>query len=505
MSGSLDDIAARGYAALKARDWATARDVFTGVASPSPEITEGLGESLYWLGDYRASLDAYERAHNAFIERGDRRRAAMTARALAWVHGGVYGNWAVMNGWFGRAAGLLDELGEGSAPGWAALLRAWISTDRAQRATLAKQALDLADSFSDRDLHAEALSMIGEDLVLDGDIARGMQVFDEALAAITGTDIRDVIVLENVFCRMLAACERTADIERAEQWMAVEESARGRYSTDPGAAVCKSHFGGLLTTAGRWREAEEQLLAALRTFDEGYGGMRFMPIVRLAVLRVHQGRFDEAAQLLEGYEGSDTAHAFVPLHLARGNTMLAAELLERALGETNDDTSRAALLALAVDVALASNDIPGAHRAVAALIRIAKDQPTGRVRGWAAMARGKLCIAEGTDDARECLSEALSAFSSARMPLEHARARLLLARAVAAARPEVAKAEARSALERFEELSAARDADEAAAFLRSLGVTLASGARRTGTLTKRESEILALLGHGLRSARHRDA
>jgi DNA-binding CsgD family transcriptional regulator len=63
---------------------------------------------------------------------------------------------------------------------------------------------------------------------------------------------------------------------------------------------------------------------------------------------------------------------------------------------------------------------------------------------------------------------------------------------------EVAIAEARAALGGFERLGAAGDADSAAVFLRSLGVKAPrAGPRGIGVLTKRESEVLRLLGEGL--------
>ena len=34
--------------------------------------------------------------------------------------------------------------------------------------------------------------------------------------------------------------------------------------------VCRTHYGGILIAVGRWPEAEEQLLAALRTFESSY-------------------------------------------------------------------------------------------------------------------------------------------------------------------------------------------------------------------------------------------
>jgi DNA-binding NarL/FixJ family response regulator len=83
------------------------------------------------------------------------------------------------------------------------------------------------------------------------------------------------------------------------------------------------------------------------------------------------------------------------------------------------------------------------------------------------------------------------------MPVEVARSRLELAQALVSERPEVAMAEARAALEAFERLQAARDADAAAALLRTLGVRPPSPRRGAAVLTKREEEVLDLLGHGL--------
>jgi DNA-binding NarL/FixJ family response regulator len=80
--------------------------------------------------------------------------------------------------------------------------------------------------------------------------------------------------------------------------------------------------------------------------------------------------------------------------------------------------------------------------------------------------------------------------------MELARARLALANVLVTERPEVAVAEARAALDAFKHLQAARDAD-AAAVLRSLGAPAAVARRGDGLLTRREAEVLELLGHGL--------
>jgi DNA-binding NarL/FixJ family response regulator len=63
---------------------------------------------------------------------------------------------------------------------------------------------------------------------------------------------------------------------------------------------------------------------------------------------------------------------------------------------------------------------------------------------------------------------------------------------------ETAITDARAALGAFDRLGASRDADEAAALLRGLGAKVARvGPRGLGTLTRREQEVLSLLGEGL--------
>jgi DNA-binding NarL/FixJ family response regulator len=62
--------------------------------------------------------------------------------------------------------------------------------------------------------------------------------------------------------------------------------------------------------------------------------------------------------------------------------------------------------------------------------------------------------------------------------------------------PDAARAEARWALRAFEGLGAVRDAD----LLRNLGAAGRAWPRRQGALTKRETEILSLLGAGRSNA-----
>lgn len=86
------------------------------------------------------------------------------------------------------------------------------------------------------------------------------------------------------------------------------------------------------------------------------------------------------------------------------------------------------------------------------------------------------------------------------MPLQAAKTRVEIARTVRASEPTLAIEEARVALSTFDEIGAVRDADRAANLLRELGATGRAGPKGLERLTKREREILALLGQGLTNA-----
>ena len=91
------------------------------------------------------------------------------------------------------------------------------------------------------------------------------------------------------------------------------------------------------------------------------------------------------------------------------------------------------------------------------------------------------------------------------MPLDAARTRMEVARAIRDDDQEVAGREARVALDTFERLGAGRDADEAAALVRELGGPKRTGPKDIGLLTTRELEVLGLLGEGLTMPRSRRA
>jgi len=496
----------QGWAALREGDAATARRAFESALAEasSGEVLEGLAQALYFQRDYTASATHYERAYAGYREERDNLAAGRAARALAWITGNVFGDWAVQSGWFARALSILDEAGEERPEaGWVLILRSFSEPDANAREELLRDAIALGRRFHDPDLEFEALAYLGGLFVMTDRAEEGMVLIDEALAAVCAGESTDLSVVDGIFCGFFWACELINDVPRAEQWMRAAADLIKRRNVV--AAFCRAHYGGILTAAGRWNEAETELKAAIGHFDRGMSERRSAGLIRIAELRVRQGRLEEAVQLLDGLEQHpDAVRTVAALYLAQGEVALARDLLERATESTGDDipsvgesTMVGPLLALLVDVHLEEGRTDDAARVAQRLDRIAEEQRVPYLKAASALAQGKVCIASNTGDARACLHEALDGFARAQLPMEVARTRLEMARALSTTSPEVAVAEAKAALDEFERLEAARHADAAAALLRSLGAPVRTGPKGRGALTKRESEVLELIGAGL--------
>ena len=267
------------------------------------------------------------------------------------------------------------------------------------------------------------------------------------------------------------------------------------------AGYCRAHYAGILISAGRWNEAETELLQVVDSLPAGLA-VRDGALCRLADLRVRQGRFEEAAVLLTRLDHhEDATRPLAELHLARGDALLALDVIERRLSSTDvADYVEAPLLAAAIEAHLVLGDVGAADIAVARLDAMARAQSSRYVDGLAAIVRARLCAVRGDGDRRRELHQALAMFSAAEMPFEVARTRLELARAVTVDRRQVAITEATAALEAFQLLGAVRHVDAAAALLRELGAPARTGPKDRGVLTRREQEVLELLGHGLSNA-----
>jgi DNA-binding NarL/FixJ family response regulator len=497
-----DDLLRSGRRALAAADWDGARSFFEQAheCEETPEALDGLSEVAHFDGEYERAIELKERAFGAYRRAGKRAEAADIARWLAFLHGTFHGNLSVASGWMGRAESLLEGVKECATHGWLILDRAPFSRDPSEREKCAASALSIARRFRDADLEFEALALLGETYVASGRVGEGMRLLDQAMAAVSAGEVTGHGAVGEIYCRLLSACEHAGDVRRAEEWLGMADRyVVWRHFVRP---TCKTHYGGILIALGRWTEAETELLDAIRAFERGYRGDRVFPLVRLADLRVRQGRYEEAERLTEGVEWHPTARrAAATIALARGEFALAQDLVGLCLeGSDPADRTCAPLLELLVEIQLAADDLAAATQTLERLIVLAADCDDDRVSAFAELAAGRVRAAEGDERGPAHLKRALERLAELDLPLEAARAQLELARSVAPGSPQAAVAEAAVALATFERLGAARDTDAASGLLRQLGAAGRAIPKSYGALTKREAEVLSLLAEGMSNA-----
>jgi DNA-binding CsgD family transcriptional regulator len=331
-----------------------------------------------------------------------------------------------------------------------------------------------------------------------GRLHEGRARIDEAMAATTSGEVRAPEAVGQIYCALLAGCERTVDFQRAEQWRQVAQPFLAAYDQAGVTGTCRATYAGVLAATGAWSEAERELLHALRIFDAGARGMRGDAVVRLADLRIRQGRLDGAEQLLEGNENHpDAQQPLAELELARGRPKVAAALLERRLNQLSATNLQAApLLFRLVEAQIAAGDRDSARRSAAALVNLATAATGDGLKGLAGLASGLVVAAEGGDPAA-VLDVALDHLEKAGMKWEAARARLAVGEAAATRNPELAIREARLAAAAFKSLGAGPGADRARSLLRQLGVRTAGGPAIRSGLSRREEEVARLVGLGL--------
>ena len=495
-----------GWQHFAEADWAAARDAFAAAleAEPGdPEALDGLGQSLWWLGERDAAIDRRREAYAEYQRRGDTLSAGGLATYLAGEHR-IDGRTAASAGWLSRARRLLADAAPSPELGWLAIEEAKRAGDPADAERHAQAALDLAHELADADVECMALAQLGRAAVSQGRVEEGMGLLDEAMTVALGGESSDPLACGDACCTTLVVCDGLSDLHRAVEWCeaVVEFTERRRFL--PVQSWCRGIYGGVLVRAGDWERAEAVLGEALeRPASRQKGGGRMLPLAVLAELRLRQGRTEEAAKLLSGLEDEPAAFAtIVRLHLERGEHDLAQAMLDRRPDPSDDPE----VLALRAELALATGELEEAARAAERLSERARQLARADLEAVAALLTGRVAAAGAARaEAEHHLEDAVARFAAIDFPLEEGRARLALARVQAAAGSPFALASARAARDVFERLGARKDADRAGGLLRELGVAgrvVTRGER--DHLTARELEVLSLIAAGLSNAQIAD-
>jgi DNA-binding CsgD family transcriptional regulator len=500
------DWLAAGDAALAAGRWEDARAAFEAALADTEtaQAHHGLASALWWLGVNDSGVADCTRAYSLYRRSGDVEQAVLCALWLGITYKANFGNFTAANGWIRRADRLLEPVDEGPLHGFALVVRAYRMPDLEGAEALTQRAVAIARKAGDVDLELGGLSQLGLIRVGQGDTDGGFALIDEAMAAVLGGEGSTLDTVVYTCCDMLNACDVASDVERAAEWCRAADGFVETYGCPFLFAECRISYGSVLTAKGRWVDAERELDVGLRISRGACPALHDRALTRMAVLRIRQGRLEDAERLLaqvgKGLEAeSDAAVWGAALLLAKGGATSASRVLARQVQRLDDHRSRlCGALDLYVDAALAAGEDEAAMTAAQRLAEAAASASNEHLAALAARAQGRVAAARGDVPAAVAhLEAALAVWSRLDIPFEAARTRFDLGRALAVVQPDAGVDHARRSLAEFDELGASVDADRVAAYLRDLGLVARVGPKRVGVLTLREQEVLRLLGAGL--------
>ena len=499
MTDRLESWIRQGREAVRAAHWEQARVAFQHALDErdDPEVRAELADVLWWLGDFRDTITVREQAYVGLRRSGSHLAAAKEAMHLALSHVTLLNNRSAASGWLARAERMVRAHNLDSLRGYLALVASEVVNDPAESERSALEAVGIARKRVDLDLEISALSQLGHAYVRQGRVADGVRLLDEAMAGALGGECEDLSAVVFASCNMMHSCTDCADFKRATEWVRASDRFLETHGCPYLYVGCRTRYGRVLFATGDWVHAEAELRTALqqsRAFAPSY-----QPeiLACLAELRLAQGRIEEADRLLADYElNGVTASARARLELLRGNHEAAIAVVRRRLDQIgNDQLEFAGLVEVLAETEAAQGRVAAAAEYGSELRRCGE---TGGCPVMTARGRRLEAVAGAPGDACNHFKAALVIFTDLGMPFEVGRTHLQLAQLLRDTQPAEAVLEARAAEQIFVRLGADGLGHRAAALLRELGdAGTRPGPRESADLTRREREVLGLLGEGL--------
>ena len=490
----------RGRSAYAQRAWSGAYESLSSADAADALVAEDL-ESLavaaYMLGRVEEFLATLERAHHAYVDAGESRRAVRAAVHLG-VNLAMVGDVAKAGGWFARAQRLVERE-ETDCPerGYLLLplaLRHEAAGDYPLVAEVAGEAAAIGEGAGDRDLFALGAHVQAIALIRLARLDEGFRYLDEAMLAAIGGELSP-LVTGIVYCGAIAGCEEAYELRRAQEWTA---ALAGWWEGQPDLVAftgrCLSHRAEIFQLHGEWPEALEQARRARerceRVMNQRAAGQAAYQ--QAEVLR-RQGEFAaaDAAYRDANACGRQPQPGLALLRLVEGDAGAAAASLRRALAETVLPLERSRLLPAYAEVMLALDDHDEARTACRELTEISSEFPSPMLGAITACVQGSVELAAGDAHAAlVTLRRALQGWQELGAPYEAARARVLMAMVCRALEDEdTARLELEAARAVFEGLAARPDLRRVDALMRTDG----DGAHG---LSRRELEVLRLVAAG---------
>jgi tetratricopeptide (TPR) repeat protein len=405
-----------------------------------------LGEVAYAAGHLDVSVEAWERAHAAYVQAGDQVAAAGAAVRVAMHLLFDTALMAPVRAWLARADRLLEGHDETPAHAWLSAVRAYermLTGDLRNARPWARRAIAVGSKC---DPAAHAIGRVAEArlLILDGDVRQGLALLDDVGVATVSGDL-DPLSTGVVYCELVCALQGLGQYEIAEEWTEAMERWSKTNAIGSLHGRCRVHRAEILRLRGSFDVAEQEALGACEELRPYVRREMGWPLSELGRIRLRRGDIDGAEQALMAAHraGWDPQPGLALVRLAQGDLATAStsirDALERPLRvpskelPPDTDLQRAPLLEAQVEIEVAAGNIDSARSAADELQLVAARFQGKALVAGATLAQGRVRLAEGdaADGERLC-SEAFRLWGEVGAPYEAAVARLVLAEALRA-------------------------------------------------------------------------
>ncbi len=498
-SGRLADLA-RGRKDYAQRAWAEAYRAFATADQATPlaaDDLELLAMSAYLTGRDEEYLGALERAHQAWLDGGERRRAS---RCAFWLGLRLFfrGEAGRATGWLARAQRLLEgEAQECAERGFLLLplVEQLLDAGDCDAAyASAANAAAIGEGCKDTDLVACARHMQGRIRLRQGQVEAGLLLLDEVMVAVAARELSP-LVTGLMYCSVIQACQEVYAVGRAREWTAaLSQWCDEQPEMVAFTGVCRVHRAEIMQLGGAWQDAIEE---ARRARERAHGTDRqsaAAAFYQQAEVHRLRGEFTTAEEAYRSasQSGLEPQPGLALLRMMQGRVDTAAAAIRRAAGAATDPLQRTKLLPAYVEIMLASGDTEEARSASRELEEIARSLDAGVLNAMAAQALGAVELADDqVHAALRSLRRAFALWQEIRAPYAAARVRVLIGQAYRALGDEDgAELEMNAARTVFEELGAAPDLALIAAPAKG------AGQRHPHGLTPREIQVLRLVATG---------
>jgi len=361
---------------------------------------ERLAVAAYMLGRDSVCEKAWIAAHQEWLRRGERERAASCAFRHAL---GLFfrGDLAPAIGWVGRGGRLLEQSRSDSIEH--AWLRMLTDLPRLFRGDPgAGSTFVEAEERSERLGNVDAVTFArigrGYSLILERHVARGMALLDEVMVSVAAGEVAPVLS-GIAYCQVITLCHDVFDLRRAHEWTeALTRWCDAQPGIVPFRGHCLVHRCELLQLRGAWTDAVEHAeqacswLAGPPIWDAL--GSAYYQLAEIQRLRGDLAAAEES-YLQASLAGRDPEPGMSLLRLGQGRIDLALPAVRRALAEATGPTARSRLLPACVEIMLEARETGPARTAADELARLAAEFDTPFLEGLVADAYGAVLVAEG--------------------------------------------------------------------------------------------------------------